>query len=74
MGSRVTTASESPWFANAAHLARFASWIRTPDGRAALAPAEALMDVATQVVVADEVVLRGADWLEQRWHNSEGRS
>jgi hypothetical protein len=56
------------WFTDATHLARFASWLRTDDGRAALAPADGLVDAtASPVVVAEEVVLRGADWLEERW-------
>lgn len=47
------------WFADSDHLERFETWLASTDARA--------LDVPT--VVADEVVLRGADWLEQRWRD-----
>ncbi len=46
------------WFVDAAHLRRFESW--------RLVGEDAGDDVGP-VVVADAVVLRGADWLERRW-------
>ena len=53
------------WFADAAHLERFQTWLgtadRTPAGDALVDPA------ASPVIVAEELVLRGADWLERRW-------
>jgi hypothetical protein len=53
------------WFTDAAHLERFQTWL----GTAARVPAnEALTDpAASPVIVAEEIVLRGADWLERRW-------
>jgi hypothetical protein len=58
------------WFADAGHLQRFLQWLGTPDGR--LPPqAELVADHdASPVIVADECVLRGADWLEQRWRGA----
>jgi hypothetical protein len=47
------------WFNDGEHLERFETWLRTTD--------PGMLDVAT--VVADELVLRGADWLEQRWRD-----
>jgi hypothetical protein len=58
------------WFGDAAHLARFESWLGTPDGRAASAAIDALLDEASSpLLVADERVLRGEEWLVQRWHD-----
>ncbi len=53
------------WFTDAAHLERFQTWL----GTAARAPEdEALADpAASPVIVAEELVLCGADWLERRW-------
>jgi hypothetical protein len=45
------------WFADSAHFERFEAWL----------PATQAAPLDTPTVVADEVVLRGADWLEQRW-------
>jgi hypothetical protein len=47
------------WFTDSDHLERFESWLATIDSRALQLP----------VVVADELVLRGGDWLEQRWRD-----
>lgn len=49
------------WFTDSLHLERYHAWLATTDPGA--------LDGA--VVVADEVVLRGADWLEQRWLDGE---
>lgn len=51
------------WFADAGHLGRFEDWVAAagPTPTALVAPN------ATAVVVAREHVLRGSDWLEQRW-------
>lgn len=51
------------WFTDAAHLARFASWLASSHGAAV---SQALSD-ADHVIVAREHSLRGADWLERRW-------
>jgi hypothetical protein len=56
------------WFTDARHLARFADWQRSGPGAAARVGIDALVDpTASPVVVASEVVLRGADWLADRW-------
>jgi hypothetical protein len=44
------------WFTDAAHLARYEQWLPTPDGS----------------VVAEQAVLRGEPWLEQRWRDGGG--
>ncbi len=56
------------WFTDAAHLARFEAWLDTPAGRAATAAVEAVVATdASPVIIADELVIRGADWLPERW-------
>lgn len=52
------------WFEDSAHLDEFESWRSGPEG----AGSQLLATEATgPTVVAEEVVGRGADWLEQRW-------
>jgi hypothetical protein len=56
------------WFADAGHLQRFTEWLGTPDGRRLRRQADRVADRdASPMIVADEFVLRGADWLERRW-------
>ena len=56
------------WFADAGHLQRFTEWLGTPGGRRLLEQADRVAERdASPVVVADESVVRGAEWLEQRW-------
>ena len=56
------------WFADASHLQRFQVWLGTPDGQRLRQQADQVADPdASPVIVADESVLRGAGWLEQRW-------
>ncbi|HXZ63073.1 MAG TPA: hypothetical protein VEG62_10035 [Acidimicrobiales bacterium] len=56
------------WFADGSHLARFEDWLTSDAGQAAGAHAEGLREGGVhRVVVADEEVRRGADWLERRW-------
>jgi hypothetical protein len=58
------------WFAGAGHLRRYRDWLGTPDGHLLLHRADRVLDRdASPVVVADETVLRGADWLERRWRD-----
>ena len=60
------------WFTDAGHLADHDAWSRSASGAATSDPISRLVvdrivvDEGT-VVVADEVVLRGADWLARRW-------
>ena len=59
------------WFTDREHLLRFESWLCTPDGHASeRLMGEAVELDATPVVVTDERVARGADWLEQRWQDA----
>lgn len=56
------------WFADLDHLRRFEAWLRSGAGAPAGEPGAAAADPSrSAVVVAEEVVLRGADWLATRW-------
>lgn len=56
------------WFTDANHLERFDTWRTTSDGTQVLGAASRVVDPDdTRVVVADESVMRGAEWLERRW-------
>jgi hypothetical protein len=58
------------WFADADHLRRFQRWLESADGQGLRQQADAVVDgQASPAVVADECVLRGADWLERRWQD-----
>jgi hypothetical protein len=53
------------WFIDEAHLERFEKWRTTA---AVATDDDGVTDAAAaQTIVAEEVVLRGAEWLEQRW-------
>lgn len=57
-------------FADAAHLARADAWLDAAAGQAYLVALGAASDpAASAVVVVDEQVMRGAEWLEQRWRD-----
>jgi hypothetical protein len=59
------------WFTDESHLLRYETWLRTPDGQSPeRLLAEAVEPGASPVVVADERVARGADWLERRWQDA----
>ena len=58
------------WFTDREHLLRFESWLLTPAGHASrLLMDEAVEPGTSPVVVTDERVVRGADWLERRWQD-----
>jgi hypothetical protein len=53
------------WFGDLSHLHRFTTWL---DESAGLPVHQAMEQISEgPLVIADELVLRGADWLEQRW-------
>jgi hypothetical protein len=55
------------WFASTEHVERYESWVSTSKVTELLNRA---VDVGSSpVVVADEHVRRGAEWLEQRWRD-----
>jgi hypothetical protein len=59
------------WFTDRGHLLRFESWLGTPDGQASQRlMSEAVELDASPVVVTDERVVRGTDWLERRWQDA----
>jgi hypothetical protein len=55
------------WFADMAALQRFQVWLGSENGQRAACAAGAVEPAATVVIVAEEVVMRGADWLARRW-------
>ncbi|MBO0727975.1 MAG: hypothetical protein J2P57_01875 [Acidimicrobiaceae bacterium] len=56
------------WFLDADHLARYEAWAEGPGAPAVDDALGRALDVAASpVLVADEVVMRGGTWLEQRW-------
>jgi hypothetical protein len=56
------------WFADTEALERYDSWLASQDGQAWTRQLdEVVQRDASPVMVADELVLRGADWLAQRW-------
>lgn len=60
------------WFADAAHLRRFETWLGTGDGLPRRAGG--LADpAASPVLVAEESVMRGAGWLDRRWRDGGGK-
>jgi hypothetical protein len=62
------------WFVDADHLARYESWLGSDNGRAHAAAVDAVVDLgASPLLVADEQVMRGADWLEQRWRDGDDK-
>ena len=54
------------WFADVGHLGRFEKWLSSGELNAVGALAD---PAASPVVIADEAVMRGAGWLEQRWRD-----
>ncbi|MGI8329406.1 EthD domain-containing protein [Actinomadura scrupuli] len=62
------------WFTGADHLRRFEEWLATPAGGPLLQQAGTVVDRnAGPVVVAEESVMRGAEWLERRWRDGGER-
>ena len=62
------------WFDDPAHLGRFESWLVTQEGQSSVASDLDLVDDgASPVVVAEAHVLRGADWLDERWRDGGTR-
>jgi hypothetical protein len=58
------------WFPDAPHLERFEEWLSANPVTQA---DDVLGPASTAVVVANEHVLRGADWLAQRWSDGGER-
>lgn len=58
------------WFPDEAGLERFRGWLAGPAGQESARPLdEVLLPAARATVVADELVARGAQWLERRWRD-----
>jgi hypothetical protein len=58
---------ELMWFVNHPSLERFEAWLRTDAGQRATAALRELEAPDSVAVVANELVVRGADWLTSRW-------
>ena len=62
------------WFDGAAHLERFDRWREGDDGADYERRIDHLLSPsASALVVAEEHVMRGADWLEERWREGGPR-
>ncbi|MFC5752233.1 EthD domain-containing protein [Actinomadura rugatobispora] len=63
------------WFADAGHLRGYQAWLlESSGGRTLLRRAVELVEYrASPVVVAEESVMRGEDWLERRWRDGGAR-
>lgn len=58
------------WFDGAAALADYQAWLLTVPGQEVLRAINQVADRdRSPVVVADEVVVRGAEWLDDRWRS-----
>lgn len=55
------------WFADLNALRRFEAWLDSDEHRRAASVAGVIDPNASAVFVAEELVLRGADWLARRW-------
>jgi hypothetical protein len=59
------------WFTDEEHLLRYETWLAAADGQEQeRLLGEAIDLAASPVVVSDERVVRGADWLDQRWQDA----
>jgi hypothetical protein len=58
------------WFGNVDHFDRYHAWLDTSDGRRLARRIDAPLEPdASPLLLADERVMRGAEWLEQRWRD-----
>jgi hypothetical protein len=56
------------WFGDAAHLARFESWLTSPPGKDIEGLFTEVLDLdASPLLIAEEHVLRGPEWMDERW-------
>ncbi len=56
------------WFADRAHEERYEAWLRSEPAAAVSQLLDEAVELdASPVVLADELVLRGHDWLDRRW-------
>jgi hypothetical protein len=56
------------WFGDADHLARFESWLASPRGEDIDGLLTGVLDPsASPLLIAEEHVLRGSEWMDERW-------
>ena len=62
------------WFADADHVERYHAWLDAGDGRGVAERVDAVLDPdASPLLLADERVMRGAEWLEHRWRDGDDK-
>jgi hypothetical protein len=62
------------WFADADHVERYHAWLDAGDGRELAQRLGAVLDPdASPLLLADERVMRGTEWLEQRWRDHDDK-
>ena len=62
------------WFGDAGHLARFGSWLTTPQGKHVDRQLSEVLDLeASPLLIAEEHVLRGSGWMDERWRRGGAR-
>jgi hypothetical protein len=55
------------WFTDPAHLDRYTRWFDTFEGQSAESQLARLVQPSSRIIVAEEKVVRGVDWLAQWW-------
>jgi hypothetical protein len=56
------------WFGDAEHLGRFESWLTSPRGKDIDGLLTDVLDLdASPLLIAEEHVLRGSEWMDERW-------
>ncbi len=62
------------WFEDTGHLARFEAWLTSPLGQSTDQMVAQVLDLeASPLFVAEEHVLRGSEWMEERWRSGGAR-
>ena len=62
------------WFVDADHVGRYDAWLDADDGRGVAQRIDAVLDPdASPLLLADEQVMRGAEWLEQGWRDRDDK-
>ncbi len=62
------------WFQDTEHLARFEAWLTSPMGQGTGEMVAQVLDLhASPLFVAEEHILRGSDWMEERWRSGGAR-
>jgi hypothetical protein len=58
------------WFADMGHVQRYVTWLTTSDGLTLTQRLDEVVEAdASPLLLAEEHVMRGADWLQHRWRD-----